>query len=82
MVESTILVEEKLHVRRKNMARYHQNDFDSDEFEDSDDVHYEKKTKKKAKKVNFDIVRKGVYCQNCFNEGHFTKECKWLMKFC
>jgi hypothetical protein len=32
--------------------------------------------------VNFDIVRKGVYCQNCFNEGHFTKECKWLMKFC
>jgi hypothetical protein len=22
-----------------------------------------------------------VYCQNCFNEGHFTKECKLFMKF-
>jgi hypothetical protein len=22
-----------------------------------------------------------VYCQNYFNEGHFTKECKLLMKF-
>jgi hypothetical protein len=22
-----------------------------------------------------------VYCQNSFNEGHFMKECKLLMKF-
>jgi len=22
-----------------------------------------------------------VYCQNCFYEGRFTKECKLLMKF-
>jgi hypothetical protein len=21
-------------------------------------------------------------CQNCFNKGHFTKECKLLMKLC
>jgi hypothetical protein len=23
-----------------------------------------------------------VYCQNYFNDDHFTKECKLLMKFC
>jgi hypothetical protein len=23
-----------------------------------------------------------MYCQNCFNKVHFTKECKLLMKFC
>jgi hypothetical protein len=22
-----------------------------------------------------------MYCQNCFSEGHFTKECNFLMKF-
>ncbi len=32
--------------------------------------------------MNIDTIREGVYCQNCFNEGHFTKECKLLMKFC
>jgi hypothetical protein len=31
--------------------------------------------------VNIDTIREGVYCQNCLNEGHFTKECKLLMKF-
>ncbi len=31
--------------------------------------------------MNIDTIREGVYCQNCFNEGHFTKECKLLMKF-
>jgi hypothetical protein len=42
MVESTILVEKKLLVRRKNMAKYRQNDFNRDEFEDYDDEHNEK----------------------------------------
>jgi hypothetical protein len=23
-----------------------------------------------------------MYCQNCFNKGHFTKECKLLIKLC
>jgi hypothetical protein len=23
-----------------------------------------------------------MYCQNRFNKGHFTKECKLLIKFC
>ncbi len=30
--------------------------------------------------MNIDTIREGVYCQNDFNEGHFTKECKLLMK--
>jgi ketol-acid reductoisomerase len=79
-----ILVKEKLLMRRKNMARYHPNNSNNDEYKDIDDEneHYEKKTKKKSKKVNIDIIKEGVYCQNCFNESHFTKECKLLMKLC
>ncbi len=57
------------------MVRYHQNEYNSDEFDDFDneDERHEKKIKKKSKKIDFDMVRRGVYCQNCFNEGHFTK---------
>jgi hypothetical protein len=33
-------------------------------------------------KVDIDTIREGVYYPNCFNEGHFTKEYKLLMKFC
>jgi len=83
MVESVILVEKELHVKQKSIAKYSLNNFDSDKFENNDDEdeHYEKKIKKESKKVNIDTIREGVYCQNCFNEGHFTKECKLLMKF-
>jgi hypothetical protein len=79
MVKSTILVEEKLHVKWKNMAKYRPNNFDSDEFENSDDEdeHYEKKTKKKYKKVNIDTIRECVYYQNCFNEGHFIRNANY-----
>jgi Zn-finger nucleic acid-binding protein len=75
IAEFAIIIEEKLPMKRKNMAKYHQNDSNSDEFDDSnnEDEHHEKKTKKKSKKVDFDIVKKGVYCQKCFDEGHFTK---------
>jgi hypothetical protein len=47
VAESTILVEEKLHVKWKNMAKYCPNNFDSDEFENSDDEdeHCEKRLK-------------------------------------
>jgi hypothetical protein len=41
-----------------------------------------KKYFKKSKKIDFDTIRRGVYCQNCFDESRFTKECKLLMKFC
>jgi len=60
------------------MEKYHQNDSNSDESDDAndEDEHHENKTLKKSKKVDFDIIKRGVYCQNCFNEGHCTKECK------
>ncbi len=76
-----ILVEKEQHVRWKNMARYRQNYSNSDESKDNDNEneHYENKTKKKSKNVNIDTIREGVYYQNCFNEGHFTKEYKLLM---
>jgi hypothetical protein len=47
VVESAILVEEKLHVRRKNMVRCCLNKFESDKYEDSanENKHYEKKHK-------------------------------------
>jgi hypothetical protein len=34
----------------------------------------------KGAKVRFDTWKRGVYCQKCYNEGHFTKECKLLIK--
>jgi hypothetical protein len=73
IVESIILVQE-LPMKWKNMAKYCQKYYDNDEFDDFDneDEHHGKKTKKKSKKIDFDIVRK-VYCENCFNEGHFRK---------
>ncbi len=45
MVESTILVEGKLHVRWKNMVRCYLNKFESDKYEHSgnENKHYEKK---------------------------------------
>ncbi len=69
-----IAIEEEMLVRRKNMAKYCQ-DFDSDEFDESDDAE-QVKPKRKEVKVWFDTSRRGVYCENCYNKGHFTKECK------
>jgi len=84
VAKSAILVKEKLPMRWKNMARYHPNNSNNDEYKDIDDKnkHYEKKTRNKPKKVNIETIKEGVYFQNCFNEGHFTKECKLLMKLC
>jgi hypothetical protein len=38
--------------------------------------------KKKEIKYHSETIRRGVYYQNCYNEGHLTKECKLLNKFC
>jgi hypothetical protein len=48
VVEFVIIVEDKIPMKWKNMARYHQNVFDNDELDDSndEDEHHEKKTKK------------------------------------
>jgi hypothetical protein len=67
-------------IRKKIMAKYCQ-DFDSDEFDELDDEE-QVKPKRKGGNVRFDIYKKCVYCQICYNEGHFTKECKLLIKFC
>jgi hypothetical protein len=80
LAKSTIAIEEEMLVRKINMARYCQ-DSDSDESNQLDDED-QVKPKRKGAKVQFDTYRRGVYCQNCYNEGHFTKECKLLIKFC
>ncbi len=36
-VSEFAIIEKELHMRRKNMAKYCQNDFDSDEFDDFDE---------------------------------------------
>ncbi len=56
---------------------------DSNNEESKDSYEEEKwKPKKKETKDHFETIRRGVYCQNCYNEGHLTKECKLLNKFC
>jgi len=52
MAKFAILVEKKLHVRQKNMARYPPNNFDSEELEDNDDEdeHYKKRLKRNLRK--------------------------------
>lgn len=66
------------------MTKYHPNNSNNDESKDNDDEdeHQENKTKSKSKKVNIDTIIKSVYYQKKFNECHFTKEWKLLMKLC
>jgi hypothetical protein len=80
VAESTIAIEEKMLVRKRIMARYCQ-DFDSDESNELDDEE-QVKPKRKGGNIQFHIYKKCVYCQICYNKGHFTKECKLLIKFC
>ncbi len=49
------------------------------ENNDDEDEHYKKKTIKKSKKIN---IEGGCVLSKLFNDSHFTKECKLLMKFC
>jgi len=67
LVEFAIIIKEKLPMKWKNMARYHQNVFDSydsDEYDDFDneDEHHEKKTKKKFYRI-------------CKTSAHNTYQC-------
>jgi hypothetical protein len=77
--KSTIMINEEMSIRKKSIARYHQ-DSDSEESKDFDEE--EKwKPKKKKQKITLKLLKE-VYCQNCYNERHLTKECKLLNKFC
>ncbi len=52
------------------MVRYHQIS-NNDEYDELDDEkHF--KPKRKETKVWFETYRRGVYCQNCYNEGHYA----------
>ncbi len=54
-------MEEKLPIRWKNIARYHQANLDNEELDDSNEGNHHK-TKKKDTKIQFDSIRRGVYC--------------------
>jgi hypothetical protein len=41
----------------------------------------QKPNKKKTKDYS-ETIRRGVYYQNCYNEGHLTKQFKLLKKNC
>jgi len=80
VVNLTMVIEQEMPMKRKGqMVRHHQ-DFDSDEFEfDYDDENYQK-TRRLRRKMKFETYQRGIYCQNCYNEGHYSKECKLLQK--
>jgi hypothetical protein len=80
VVELVIMIEKEMPIRKKSIVKYCQ-DSDNEESEDSDEEEKQKPKKKKTK-YYFETIRRGVYCQNYYNEGHFTKECKLLNKFC
>jgi len=80
VVEFVITMEEELLVRQKNITIYCQANSDIEQSDDLDEEDHSK-TKRKDTKVQFDTITRGVYCQNYYNEGHFTKECKILNKF-
>jgi hypothetical protein len=52
MAELAIVVEKEMPIRRRNMARYHQ-DFNSDESDESDD---DKQVKRKKKEQKFGLT--------------------------
>jgi hypothetical protein len=66
------MIEEKNPIRKKSIARYCQNS-NNEESKDFDEKEKEK-PKKKEIKDHSEIIRRDVYCQNCYNEGHLTNE--------
>jgi hypothetical protein len=79
IIKSMIMIE-KMTIKKKNIVRY----FQDSNNEESKDSYEEEKwiSKKKETKDHSKTIIRGVYCQNCYNEGHLTKECKLLNKFC
>jgi hypothetical protein len=74
------MIKEEMPIIKKSIARYHQ-DYNSEELEDSDEEE-KRRPKKKETKYHSETIKRGVYCQNYYNEGYLTKECKLLNKFC
>jgi len=82
VVNSTVVIEQEMPMKRKGQMVRHHEGFYSDEFEfDYDDEDYQK-TRRLRRKMKFETYKKGIYYQNCYNEGHYSKECKLLQKLC
>jgi hypothetical protein len=75
------MVKQALLVTKRKLA-IEWNKFESEELvkESNDDGH--QWSKREDEKTQVDVVKWGVYCTNCYNEGHYTKECKSLQKLC
>ncbi len=71
VVKFAITMEEQLPMRQKNITKYHKTNSNSEKLDEKDEEDHHK-PKRKDIKVQFDTIRRGVYCQNCYNERHFT----------
>jgi hypothetical protein len=81
MVNSIEMVGHELFATKRKLPK----EWDKFESENSvkesnDDGH--QWSKQKDEKTQLNVVRWGVYYTNCYNEGHYTKECKSLQKLC
>jgi hypothetical protein len=47
--------------------------------ESNEDDQWESKWKEE--KTQLDAIKHAICYRNCYNEGHYTKECKLLRKF-
>jgi hypothetical protein len=74
------MIEEEMSIRKKSIMRYCE-DSNSGESKDFDGKKNRNQTRKKIKN-HYETILKGIYCQNCYNEGHLAKECKLLNKCC
>ncbi len=80
VAKSTIMIKKEMPIRKKSIPKYHQN-YDNDESKDSNEKE-KRRPKKKETKYHFETIIRGVYYQNCYNEGHLANECNLLNKFC
>ncbi len=74
------MVEQALLTTKRKLAK-EQDEFESEESAKESNDDGQLRSKWEDEKTQLD-VRWGVYCTNCYNEGHYTKECKSLQKLC
>jgi acetoin utilization deacetylase AcuC-like enzyme len=75
VTKSTILIEEEMLVRRKNITRYHQESY-IEELEEFDEEEKWKPNKKEMK-YHFETYRRCVYCQNYYVRDILQKNVKY-----
>ncbi len=57
-------------------------EFESEESAKQSNDNGHQRSKREDEKTQLDVVRWGVYYTDCYNERHYTKECKSLQKLC